>query len=130
MEDSVKELHVFGAETGSGFRYIKYAPKGYNDYGPNVSFVTEAKDATAIDINKVDTLIDIRSKILTKVSEGVELVKVEITTKHTPVDMGVGEILEKRQKVALAKLTVDDIHALGIEKIATYIKLRYHKADQ
>ncbi len=130
MEDSVKEFHVFGAETASGFRYIKYTPKGYNDYGPNVTFVTEVKDATPIDIDKVDTLLDIRTKILTKVPDGVDLVKVEVTTKHNAVDMNVGEILEKRQKIALAKLTVDDIHALGIEKIATYIKLRYHKVDQ
>lgn len=58
-----------------------------------------------------------------------EIVRV-VTTVETEdlTDVDEGDYREMRQRIALKKLNENDIKALGIVNIATYIKTKYHNS--
>jgi hypothetical protein len=57
-----------------------------------------------------------------------KLVVITTTVEHVEVVMDEGLYKESRQRIALAKLTENDIKALGLMSIFTYIKTKYHVA--
>jgi hypothetical protein len=55
-----------------------------------------------------------------------KLVVITTTIERVEVVMDEGLYKESRQRIALAKLTENDIKALGLMSIFTYIKTKYH----
>jgi hypothetical protein len=47
-----------------------------------------------------------------------------LSVKLEPIDWNEGDLLQERQYIALKKLSLDDIEALGLKSIATFHKLR------
>lgn len=125
MESHVKEVLVFrgkkvsrGADT---WMYLRGT--GYN--GNWVADPLEAKDFGAESPNSIVRALENLSKT-TDNHEAIELVKIKITTEVESVDINDGEILEERRRQALAKLNSLEVEALGLEKLASYDKLKFH----
>lgn len=131
--DSVKKYLCFRADTVHGWRYVLV--ENNRDYNGNtrqhISYSETPTDATKFDIEEPEKIIKARETFYEKNKDvDLELVNVEVVTRNTPVSMDQGILLELRQEKALKKLGVDDIRALGVEKTATYIKLRHHNVNE
>jgi ATP:corrinoid adenosyltransferase len=61
--------------------------------------------------------------------DNVAYARVTVTTVTEHLSTDEGDILEERQRVALAKLSRDDVKALGLENIAMYSMLKFHKTE-
>ena len=62
--------------------------------------------------------------------DNVEVVSVKIETEVSLVDLNEEVYMEERRRIALNKLTTDDIKALGLEQLAVYHKLKYYKSKK
>lgn len=131
MEEASTEITVIRVwrrnDYGDRWSYVRSAR-----YTNEVTYSDDPKLGLAVDLNdptEVVKLYDTIQKSL-KPGEKMEVVTVKITTVIEPVNMNQGEILEERRRRALAKLTTDDIDALGISQIASYNKLKYHPVQK
>jgi aspartate/methionine/tyrosine aminotransferase len=61
--------------------------------------------------------------------DNVAYARVTVTTVTEHLSVEEGDILEERRRVALAKLSRDDVKALGLENIAMYSMLKFHKTE-
>ena len=115
-------------QTRSGTNWEYYKTGSYNALN-FTSDPLEAHDLKDKDISEIVKLGALReSKIGT--SEKFELVDVEIKTTITHVPFDSGDILEQRRKMAFEKLSRSDIEALGIEKLASYNKLKFYGSEK
>lgn len=88
--------------------------------------------ASEIDITDVRTVVRVYQRLVNDHdAENISLVKVKVSVCEETADLlGKGEFLEERRRIALGKLQGDDIEALGLHNLATYNKLKFHKADR
>lgn len=127
METHVKQVLVFrGKKVTRGQDAWFYMRAFGSSYNSNwVADPLEAKDFT--DTPPADIVKALES--LAKSSDNydaVELVRMKISTEISPVNINEGDILEERRRQALAKLNPMEVEALGIEKLASYNKLKFH----
>ncbi len=93
----------------------------------NVDTLTDRiEEATSFDESTVENLIRTYQNSLKRYGDAdIDYIKVSIKKVFEPIDLSKDEYLEERRRVALAKLSDDDIKALGIEPLAVYNKLKY-----
>ena len=131
MPSNIQELYCFRVKQvvqDDDAAYWRYARDNHrSDYEP--SFITKADEATQFTLDQTSEIIKLYQKLIrmTKVVEA-QLVKVTITTQIDIIPIDQEEFLEERRRIAIEKLTMDDIHALGVESMATYSTLKFHKA--
>ena len=131
MTTYVQELYVFrvlqhsSEEKGMKFwRFIRDTVR--SDYSP--SLVAKIDEATHFEAHQTQAIVALYQKLIKgRDADEVEFVKVKITTETEPVPMDSPELLDERRRVALNKLTHDDVLALGVEGLAVYSKLKHHK---
>lgn len=58
------------------------------------------------------------------------LSRVKVNPEIEDVDLNEGEFLVERQRRALSKLTSEDIAALKLENIATFVKLKFENVEE
>jgi hypothetical protein len=97
-----------------------------------IATTTLLHEALDVKDRTIAAVVEIMDTIAVKTlpENTVDLVEVQITTTMTPIDENSGEILEHRRRKALGKLTLADIQALGVEKLATYDKVKFHNAPE
>lgn len=84
------------------------------------------EDAKDFDDYELDYVIEVYEQFQNEnINSTVEIVRIKTITYIEDV-MNEGEFKEIRQKNALAKLTEDEIKALGLTNIAVYIKTKFH----
>lgn len=127
MEPDIKILRVFRTlregRTGKEWQYIK-AGDSYNRM-MTTSDPLEAEqfqNQTPEKIAKRFTSLEESNKT----NGDIELVEIKIVTEVSQINLNDGEILEERRKIALQKLNQADIEALGLHKLASYNKLKFH----
>jgi hypothetical protein len=127
VETHVKEVLVFrGKKVTRGQEAWFYMRAFGASYNSNwVADPLEAKDFTAAHPTEIVKALEGLAKN-TDSYDAVELVKMKITTECSPVNINHGDILEERRRQALAKLNPMEIEALGVEKLASYNKLKFH----
>lgn len=88
-------------------------------------------NATGLDLDNPEEVIKLYQYLVKQNGkDAVSLVRVQVAVRETTMDLlDKDEFLEARRKIALAKLQIDDVEALGLQKLAAYNKLRYHNTD-
>lgn len=134
MTTSVQEVYCFRIKQvmtdDLETTYWRYAKDAYrSDYDP--SFSTKLEDATTFTLDQTAAIVQFYQKLMksSKVVDA-EFVKVRLTTDIEAIPMDQNELLEERRRIALEKLTFDDVQALGVENLATYSKLKFHKSPK
>ena len=128
MNTETQLLHVFRVRVHmSGDPSVTYwrwaRENARSDYEGTTT--TKLDEATYYDVEDVESIIKAYHK-LTKRHGEVEFVKIHITQEITSVDLSADDFMEERRKVALAKLTKEDIEALGVKDLAVLSKLKFH----
>ena len=117
-------VHMTGDPSVTFWRWVRENSR--TDY-EGTTTTTKVDDATHYDIEDVENIIKAYHKLAKRHGE-VEFVTVHITQEVTPVDLASDEFMEERRRVALAKLTREDIAALGVEDMAVLSKLKFHNS--
>lgn len=131
METNTITVRVFRVKaqhrTGEDWKFARKISDRYN-----FTHTVDPLEADNMMEADADTLVGHYSTIQDHMKNGekIELVDVEITSSIRPIDLDSGEFLEIRRKRALNKLNDSDVAALGIEKLATYNKLKFHNGDE
>lgn len=102
----------------SGHNYPPTLRQGYHSANP-------------IDVDDAETVVRTYQRLVALYGmDNVTVVRLQVLVRETTMDLlDKDEFMEERRKVALSKLQSDDIEALGLQKLATYNKLRYHNLD-
>jgi hypothetical protein len=110
---------LFFVKPNSNPNYVPTMQPGYHSAQP-------------IDVDDVETVVRLYQRLVKEYgADHVEIIRLQVLVRETPMDIiERDEFMEERRKVALAKLQSDDIEALGLQKLATYNKLRYHNLDE
>lgn len=122
-----REFYTFKVRRGNETYYTEMSGHGYSArLRPNPHMASE------VDVEDIKMVVRMYQKLLADHEpENVSLVKVKVSVCEEPADiLGKGEYLEERRRIALGKLQGDDIEALGLNSLATYNKLKFHKADR
>lgn len=130
VQESTKDVITFRARNSEGaVHYFDKASPNGNNYPPVMrpSFHL----ANALDVDDVEGVVRMYQRLVKDYGvDRVEIIRLQVVVRETTMDlMAKDEFLEERRKQALAKLQPDDIEALGLQKLATYNKLRYHNLD-
>ncbi len=127
VETHSKEILVFrGKRVTRGqdaWFYLRTVGASYNSNW--VADPLEAKDYSDETASTIVKSLETVNKS-SESTEPVQLVRMKITTHITVVDLNEGEILEERRKQALAKLNPMEVEALGVQRLATYNKVKNH----
>jgi hypothetical protein len=86
------------------------------------------EEASQFNSSSVESIVKAYQLAVRKYQREVQYVKVIVNTDTDVIDLDKDEFLEEKRRVALNKLSQDDIKALGLEKLATYNKLKYHES--
>jgi hypothetical protein len=126
-QTKVKVVRIFNEKLKTPcWKYLK-SKKGAYDENIFCDDVLEAQDLTNM---KVTDIVKLYNTMVEKYSiQNVVLVEVTILTKIEELNINDVVFLEERRRQALEKLNLAEIVALGLESVASYNKLRYHKTD-
>lgn len=127
QETTLSKLVLRYKEYDSSYSYISdVSTNSYDEL-----FISEAysfEEAKDFDEYELDYVMEIYEQFQEENSNStIEIVRMKTITYIEDV-MDDGEFKEVRQKNALAKLTEDEIKALGLTNIAVYIKTKFHDA--
>lgn len=106
-----------------------------NDYDAGYELCEELEYALQIPMNDEDhlmrTILGLRKVVEEEYPDSpVQIEPIRIEYKAYPLDLNSEDWTQRRQNYAINKLTTEDIEVLGLEKIATYLKLKFHNSEE
>jgi hypothetical protein len=106
--------------------HVRYVVTRYS----SETLTDRVEEATTFESSSIENLIRIYQNCLKRYAEGdVDYIKVSVNKIFEHIDLDKEEYLEERRRVALSKLSEDDVKALNVERLAVYNKLKYGEGN-
>lgn len=123
---------IYSGPTETRVLFLKSLPTHQNSSSQSFQTTNLVTDGFPVENMPISKIIDVLETVSKELGDRgkVDLVEINLDTTITPVDTASDDFLSIRRQKALEKLTLSNIQALGLEKLASYNKLRYHKVDE
>lgn len=131
QETKTSEFYVFmvysaGADNNNTW---VYTIKNRNGEWSTTPYIEMAKTWTEEYIEKnTSEIVDVYYHLIKMCGgkDNVRFERVNMEIRYDNISLDDGVYLEERRRKAIGKLRTEDIEALGVGDIATYIKTKYH----
>jgi hypothetical protein len=128
----VEAFVTFDGKNSMMWKYVRIDRAGYGSQGADVRLVDKIEDATQYHPDKINDVIQAFHNIQAYCRHGekIQFNTVTVERKFDSIDLNDPVYLDERRRRAFVKLNQEDVEVLGLEKLAAYNKLKYHKPDE